>query len=136
MAFVWSPDLETGNAVIDNQHKQLIAALNALYDAYLNGKEHQEVARTMDFLVGYTIKHFADEEALQAKHKYPDYFAHKQAHGHFRDVAQELAKQLAQDGPTDEFINQVYATVGEWLLRHIRAEDFKMATYVQGKGQA
>lgn len=30
MAYVWSKDLETGNAMIDSQHKELIEAINAL----------------------------------------------------------------------------------------------------------
>ena len=33
MAYVWSKDLETGNAMIDSQHKELIEAINALLAA-------------------------------------------------------------------------------------------------------
>ena len=131
MSFTWNPALETGNAAIDNQHKQLIGALNALFDAYRNGKERQEVERTMDFLTGYAIKHFADEEALQLKYCYPDYLVHRQLHSEFKGVVQELAQALSRNGPTDDFIRTVYITVGEWLVDHIKSEDFKMAVYVQ-----
>ena len=133
MNYVWSLELETGHAAIDKQHKQLIAALNALSDAYRSGKGSQEVERTMDFLMGYTVKHFADEEALQLKYDYPDYHRHRQFHNDFKATAQALSAELYRDGPTDAFISKVYATVGDWLVNHIRSEDFKMAAYVQGK---
>jgi hemerythrin len=127
----WNPDLETGNAVIDNQHKQLFVAVHSLVDAYRNGNGRDEVEKTMEFLVGYTLKHFADEEALQKKYDYPDFLAHKRAHSEFKGVAQELVKELSRNGPTDEFISKVYVIVGEWLVNHIKGDDFKMAAYVQ-----
>ena len=46
MAYVWSKDLETGNAMIDSQHKELIEAINALLAACATGKGRAEVAKT------------------------------------------------------------------------------------------
>jgi hemerythrin len=130
----WTSDLETGNVIIDKQHQQLIAALNALFDAYKNGKGQHEVERTMEFLAGYAIKHLADEEALQQKYNYPEYPAHKQIHIDFKKVVQGLVTRLSQDGPTDEFISEVYVTIAEWLVNHIKGDDFRMAAYIQSKG--
>ena len=50
MAYVWSKDLETGNAMIDSQHKELIEAINALLAACATGKGRAEVAKTTKFL--------------------------------------------------------------------------------------
>ena len=46
MAYVWSKDLETGNAMIDSQHKELIEAINALLAACATGKGRAEIAKT------------------------------------------------------------------------------------------
>ena len=54
MAYVWSKDLETGNAMIDSQHKELIEAINALLAACATGKGRAEVAKTTKFLYDYT----------------------------------------------------------------------------------
>ena len=135
MVYTWNSELETGHTIIDNQHKQLFAVVNALFDAHRSGKGRQEVERTMDFLLGYTIKHFADEEALQAKHNYPEYGAHKLLHAEFKNVAQKLIKEMPCDGSIDDFIRKVYATVGEWLVNHIRGDDFRMTAYVRSKEQ-
>ena len=133
MAFVWDQNLATGNPLIDSQHRQLIDAVNALYYAHQSGKGRQEVERTMEFLMEYTSKHFADEEKLQEKYDYPDYPIHKRIHNEFKKVALELASELTH---TDEFISHVYVTVSEWLVHHIRGDDFKMAAYIQNKIQA
>ena len=133
MNYAWNPDLATGHAAIDNQHKQLIAAVNALFEAYKSGKERQEVERTMDFLVGYTMRHFADEEKLQQEFAYPDYLRHRSIHEEFKDEVKELIAMLHRDGLTEDFISRVYVAIGEWLVNHIKGEDFKMAAYVQSK---
>ena len=38
MAYQWDSTLETGYEKVDNQHKQLVAALNALIEASKSGK--------------------------------------------------------------------------------------------------
>jgi hemerythrin len=72
MAYQWDSSLECVYELVDNQHKQLVAALNNLMEASQSGQGDQAVMKTMDFLTGYTIKHFADEEKLQVKYDYPD----------------------------------------------------------------
>jgi hemerythrin len=128
----WSPDLKSGNAVVDNQHKQLISIVNELYDTQKHGKASQAVW-VMKFLLEYTARHFAAEEALQKKHNYPDYAGHKQRHDEFRHVARGLAKRLAQEGPTGEFIDHICVTVGRWVMNHIKADDLKMIEYIRNK---
>ena len=129
----WTPDLETGHAVIDEQHQKLIAAVNALFDAQRNGKGREEVEQTMDFLVDYTVKHFDGEEKLQEKHGYPHFFAHKQLHVDFKGVAHGLADDLRRDGPSEELVSHVCVTIGKWILNHIKAEDTKMVAHLLGK---
>ena len=136
MSFAWSQELATGNTIIDDQHKQLFVAASDLFTACQIGKERQEVERTMEFLLQYTIKHFADEEALQKKYDYPEYPAHKQSHIYFTGLVQDMFARLPQDGLSDDFISEVYISVGEWLLSHVRGEDVRMAEYIQDKAQS
>ena len=72
MAYQFTKDLETGNRTIDSQHQQLIAAVNAL-DACSKGAGRVQVQQTAQFLLNYTNQHFAAEEALQQKSRYPGY---------------------------------------------------------------
>jgi len=132
----WTPALETGHAVIDEQHKHLFAAVNDLFEALKSGKGGKEVEQTLSFLVDYTHEHFNDEEELQQKYDYPEHLAHKQFHEEFKETAQKFAsKLLFRSSPTEEFVSDVCHTIGRWVFDHIKAEDFKMTTYILSKEQ-
>ena len=135
MTYAWTPDLATGDTVIDNQHKLIFSAVNDLFEAYQSGKERQEVEKTMGFLREYAVSHFAEEEKLQEKYNYPDYLAHKQLHTEFKELIQRLAAKMSKDGPTDNFIIEVCTTIGEWLFSHVKEQDCKMAAYIRSKTQ-
>ncbi|MDR1617699.1 MAG: bacteriohemerythrin [Treponema sp.] len=135
MAYQWDSSLETGHEKIDNQHKQLIAALNSIIEASSGSKGGAEIFKTLDFLTGYTIMHFSDEEKLQVKYDYPDYLIHKRYHDEFKVTVGELTKRLEKEGPTEEMVNIVTTAVGNWLLNHIKGDDFRMAAYVKAHEQ-
>jgi hemerythrin len=136
MAYQWDSTLETGHEKIDNQHKQLIAALNRIIEASRSGKGGDEVFRTLEFLTGYTIMHFSDEEKLQRQYDYPDYFVHKRYHDEFKAAVAELTKRLVNEGPTKEMVELVTTNIGDWLLNHIRGDDFRMAAYIKARSNA
>jgi hemerythrin len=133
MAYKWDASLETGYAMIDNQHKQLVAALNNLLEACRSGRGQEELAKTLDFMTGYTIKHFSDEEKLQVQYQYPDYLIHKRYHDDFKLVVKDLAEQLIKEGPTEDLVGMVNTSIGDWLLNHIKGDDFKMAAYIKAQ---
>ena len=131
MAYQWDSSLETGYEKIDNQHRQLVAAVNSLMEASKNGKGDKAVMETLEFLTAYTIKHFADEEQLQIDYEYPDYFNHKRIHYDFKETVGKLTEQVIRDGPTEKIIDSVSSIIGSWLLNHIRGDDFRMAAFVK-----
>ena len=134
MAYHWDTSLETGHAKVDNQHKQLITALNSIIEASQQGKSKDEIFRTLDFLTGYTVMHFSTEEKLMVTYHYPDYLIHKRYHDEFKGTVGELTQQLIKEGPTETLIGSVTQTIGSWLLNHIKGDDFRMATFVKSKG--
>jgi hemerythrin len=133
MEFAWSSELEIGYESIDAQHKQLFTALNDLLLACQHGGHRAELKRLLDFLVAYTVKHFADEEEFQLMHKYPDHERHKQLHENFKLMVSALAERLLQDGATIGLRAEVRSMVGDWLVNHIKGEDRKYALYARGQ---
>ena len=131
MAYIWDSSLESGYEKVDNQHKQLVSALNALIEASQTGKGDKAVLETLDFLTGYAIKHFADEEQLQKDFNYPDYVSHKRIHDGFKVTVKELVDRVMSEGPSEELVGEVSNKVGAWLLNHIKGDDFRMAAFVQ-----
>ena len=133
MEYVWRSNYETGNSIIDNQHKQLFATLNALFEAYRSGKEKQGMKKALDFMVAYTLQHFEDEEKLQEAYDYPEYSAHKKLHTEFRKVIEEFAIELTINGPLEKLLLEFYTVVHEWLVNHIKVEDLKIAQHILQK---
>ncbi|MDR0381068.1 MAG: bacteriohemerythrin [Oscillospiraceae bacterium] len=133
MSYTWSQDLETGYALIDTQHKELINAINNLLAACSGGKGRAALNETMDFLSQYTAKHFADEEKLQVQHRYPDYTNHKRLHDGFKLAVADLSRQLKSEGPTIAMVGKVNARIGDWLVSHIKREDKKVAAHLRGE---
>ena len=134
-AYVWDPSLETGNEKIDTQHRQFISAINNIIDAHREGKSKEELANTLDFLSGYSILHFSDEEKLMMQCKYSEYTLHKRYHNEFKETVSKLSKRLMEDIITDDLVNNVISTLAEWLFSHIKGEDFRMAAYVKSQLQ-
>ena len=134
MAFAWSSALETGHAVIDSQHKELINAVNNFLTACQQGQAADKIGATLDFLASYTKKHFSEEEALQQRSNYPDYANHHQYHEQLIKVIAELSAELKQAGATPMLVNKVIRNVGEWLVSHIQQQDTKVAAHLKQTG--
>ena len=130
MAFIWTKDLETGNIQIDNEHKQLVKAADDLVTACSQGKGRQEIGNAVEFLSNYTKTHFAHEEDLQLKNKYPDYSVHKNWHLAFLKEFESVAAKLKAEGANIAIVAEVNAKVGQ-LIAHIKTFDLKLAQFIQ-----
>lgn len=133
MAYTWDKNLETGNAMIDQQHKELIRSMNNLLEACSKGKGRAEIQSTLDFLSRYISKHFSDEEALQRKYAYPDYENHKKAHEDFKKTVAEMAAEYEQSGTSIVLVAKINSSVSSWLINHINREDAKIARHIKEK---
>lgn len=133
MAYQLTKDLETGNTLIDSEHRQLIQAINDLLAACSQGQGRSEITRTARFLQDYTSKHFSDEENLQKTHSYPDYPNHKRYHEEFKKLVANLVQKLDAQGPTVALVAELNTALAGWLLNHIRQEDKKLAAYIKGQ---
>jgi hemerythrin len=131
MEYQWQDYLETGNIKIDNQHKLLIEYLNNLSNAFSEGKAVKEIEKTMDFLIAYTIKHFNDEEKLMKEYNYPDFLLHRSYHEDLKRAIAGFVERFKTEGSTEELAASIISTMGDWLVNHIKGDDFAMAAYIQ-----
>ena len=136
MKYIWDGSLETGIEVIDTQHKQLFDAINALLETCGAGNGVEEIKKSLDFLNDYTVKHFFDEERIQQKYDYPDRLPHKQYHDAFKATVKDLSHRLILKGATAELVNEVHSSVGNWLVTHIKVQDFKLVKHIKSKDAA
>jgi hemerythrin len=133
MEYKWEKSLETGNEMIDTQHRELFRAINELLRACENGEGEANLKKSLDFLTEYTIKHFFDEEQLQQKYQYPDYTNHKGYHDGFKKVVRDFSVKLIMQGVSDSLIQDVQVQIGGWLVSHIKGQDVKVAAHIRSR---
>lgn len=131
MKYTLTPDLITGNPLIDSQHRLLLDSVNNLMDACSSGKGREQIQSTLTFLNDYVTKHFRDEERLQMQTSYPGYSEHKKFHEGYRQMLAATSQQLLQDGPTIKTLGELNRIVAI-LVSHIRNEDKRLARHIQG----
>ena len=85
----------------------------------------------MDYLDEYTNFHFQAEEELQKKVSYTELAKHQEKHDEFKKSIQELYDFLNEnEGPNEQFIEQVKINVVDWLFKHIKTFDRSVAEYI------
>ena len=123
--------LVTGNDMIDEQHKELIAKINKLIDCCEQSSGKLEAIKMLDYLSEYTDFHFSAEEKLQEEVSYPGIEEHKKKHDDFKKSVEELHEMLIEEeGPTESFVNAVNKNVIDWLYDHIKGFDCSVASYI------
>ncbi|MCC8028187.1 MAG: hemerythrin family protein [Clostridium sp.] len=132
MKYELTKDLETGNGLIDSEHRQLFQAVNTLMDACSVGKGRDKIKSTSQFLQDYVIKHFRDEEDLQKTHQYPGYISHRQFHGGYAQTLNKICWEIEKEGPTIPILSKLNQHIGV-LVNHIRTEDKKLAEFLRNK---
>ena len=132
MKYELTKDLETGNAAIDSEHRELLNAVNRLLDACAQGKGRTALEPTLKFLLDYVNKHFAHEEQLQTRSKYPGYTEHKAFHEGYKKKLSEIAAAIPAAGPGIGDVAALNKHVGV-LVTHIKTDDRKLGAFLKNE---
>ncbi len=127
--YEFTPELTTGNATIDGQHRRLIDATNELMTACSIGKGRDSIIKTSAFLKNYVNEHFSDEERLQNEFKYPDTAKHKAFHAEFKKRLSVTLAEIEKEGATISTLSKLNTDIGV-LISHIRLEDRRLAQHI------
>lgn len=130
MAIYWTKELEIGVAAIDRQHRDLFERIDALINACQAGRCQDEVAGLLEFLQGYVQVHFAEEEELMRLRGYPERSGHGREHARFSENLQDLVKGFAEQGFTSPLLNDLNATLVDWLYEHVCGRDRSLGQWL------
>ena len=123
--FLWTDDLYTGNAFIDDDHRKLIKMVNALFDSMTTGQANDIISKVLNNLIIYTREHFGREEAEMQRIRYVASISHKIEHTKLIKQVAEL-KAALDDGQRINVL-AVSSFLGDWLRNHILMVDKKLA---------
>lgn len=127
----WSDKYSVQVPSIDNQHKKLADLINQLHSALAEGKAKMVLTNILNELVSYTKTHFAYEESLLHKEKYPGYITHKLQHDELTKKVISYQKDF-QAGKTSISL-EVMNFLKDWLINHITGTDKKYSQHLISK---
>ena len=128
----WSADLSVGVALIDEQHSKLIQLMAELDDAIRRSEATDMVEDILTNLFNYAQTHFATEEALFRKHKYPEMALHELEHQRF--IAKAFAFKEKLDAKRPGLSLELLTFLSSWVLNHIQITDKRYTKYLHDCG--
>lgn len=133
----WTQELETGNDVLDEQHRRYIDLLNEyLIEAseLVNSDEKDSrLAESFDFLRQYAEEHFSSEESIMVDSEFPDYASHKEEHLYFLRHVEDLYKEMQAVGYSPKLGREVNFYAIEWFIDHILGSDMQLVAFLKIK---
>jgi len=130
--YKWDETLRTGDALADEQHKELIRQMNLLMQALSRGEGEYQVNSLLQFLSGYVIEHFKHEEACMDKYRCPAAVENKLAHAEFLKKFAAFRQQLAGQSANAMLVSiQMMRELSTWLINHIRRVDAQLRPCVK-----
>jgi hemerythrin len=126
----WNARYATGIPLIDDQHKELVRLTNQLYEACLTGDDNAEEVfkEAMSEMVDYVHFHFAAEEKLLERVKFPVMICHKKQHETLIKEILEAAKNYKEG---KKYVPNNFARLlKDWILTHIAVSDQAYMTYI------
>ena len=126
----WSVALDIGIDSMNREHRQILDAMNLIYDNHKTGVAGAEMMRQIETLRQVTVNHFRDEEAYMRQVSYPDLENHKRIHDRLlRDLERHVQEAEATGGvPSRNFFD----FLALWLSAHIKNIDRKYAEFRPG----
>ena len=128
--FELTPDLVTGVADIDAQHRTLLDLANRVIEA----PEDASPAifhRALSFLANYIVDHFAAEEAAMDQTAYPGARFHREFHDRLRRETAGIVALAKQEGSSKKVKLTVQFMLEDWLIYHIRETDRELANHLR-----
>ncbi|MBF0248310.1 MAG: hypothetical protein HQL36_09620 [Alphaproteobacteria bacterium] len=124
--FVWTSDMETGNTLVDREHKASLDLMNLL--TLVDEQENPGMAlmETVAALERFTSKHFKHEEDLLDAVDSPDLALQGTQHNMLRRELSVMVNAIDAENPGDT-IHGIVSWVERRLLRHLNT--FDMGTF-------
>lgn len=124
----WNADLETGNATIDREHRELVEAVDQLKEAAAAGDQQARVSNALDTFRAHTMQHFPGEEREMDAVRYPGLAKHADAHRRLTDLVVELV--VKQNNGETVLYSEV-DQLANALYRHIILDDKPFADFLK-----
>lgn len=134
---IWKEKYKVGVPIIDSQHEELFSRVSSFVETLRSSipweQKVEKVNETLEFMKGYVVTHFADEEAYQVEIGYPHFEDHQKIHKNMVAYVVSVSEEYEREGFKEELMQQFGGKLLAWLINHVVADDQKIAEYAQSK---
>lgn len=127
----WQHDWESGDASIDEQHRELLRQGNKLIQQSLSNVSKDLITAQLDCVLDHVIKHFAYEEKVLIQIGYPEYRNHVTLHKSLLKQALQLKEDYLQDRLKATATSFFSFIVDDIIVGHMLKEDVLFYSYIQ-----
>ena len=135
---LWKEKYELGVPLVDTQHRELFQRVEDFMRSLRSSTPWEDkvlaVNETLEFMKGYVVEHFRDEEAYMERIGFPHYAAHKKLHVDMVNYVVEISGEYERSGFNEQLMQQFSGKLLAWLINHVASEDQRLATYAIEKG--
>ncbi len=125
----WDETLVTGNADVDHHHRLTIDEINTFYGKMAFGEGGEGAIALSRKLRESMRKHFAEEEQLMERCRFPKIAHHRKAH---QDFLGAFAKhQHAVERNDADAVTGLFEFVASWFKTHIFEEDREITRHLR-----
>jgi diguanylate cyclase (GGDEF)-like protein/PAS domain S-box-containing protein/hemerythrin-like metal-binding protein len=125
---IWKDEYESGNILIDSQHRHLFTCANELLNAIITGQSDKNVIFSAKKLLNHTVQHFIDEERILCETKFSDIQNHCDIH---RQLEKKMSKTIAHFKKEKVHVGDLFSfLVTDIILEHMVLEDQKFFSYL------
>ena len=132
MSVLWDASFSVGIEAMDRQHRRILGLVSELrerVEAHPGSPVPEEI---LSDLTRYALEHFQEEEALLARHGYPDLEGQAEEHRAFvREVA---AQCMGSFEPSGMVAGGLLTFLEGWWRHHILVTDMAYRDFLQARG--
>lgn len=128
----WDSSYNIGLTVIDQQHKNWVQKINALYKAFKDNKKTEEIVHLFDDVIEYTDYHFSFEERYMLEFKCNEIELHKYEHDQFLNKIRNYKEDYINHLPNTSYSLLLY--MKKWLKNHFVTHDEKFVECFRKNG--
>ncbi|MDH3336666.1 MAG: hemerythrin family protein [Gammaproteobacteria bacterium] len=120
----WRDEFKVGITEVDHEHRELIGLINELHEAIQQSVDPDQILESLGEIYAQISAHFALEEKMMRKIRYPAYKAHKDDHETLLDDLRDIMDDVEDDGVLNE--TQLMSDLNRWFSDHFRTHDAKL----------
>jgi hemerythrin-like metal-binding protein len=127
----WDTALDTGNDLIDSQHRALFGMIVELDQRMAREEFGPGVLSALDAMKAYAVSHFEAEENLMRQAQWPDLEEHLSMHAEFMQKTEMFSHDVLMESEWTAL--DVLRFLLKWLRAHISVQDKGFFAWQQEK---